>query len=163
MRGVVQELHEAMFMCSHMNSNEISRLLNSTATYCCRFTFQWTKLILLKQIKVNETRRYKISSDDATYRWSCHDIQPFSSHRGREKKKTHFKPGQSFLVVQNSAPQPYLDPRAGVQHDVLDWALNVLRPRHQPSHLVVMTNLFPLSAWRRNGVLGVPMEHVKTC
>lgn len=60
-------------------------------------------------------------------------------------------------VYTNSSPA-YLDPGAGVQHDVLDGALNVLRPRHQPSHLVVMTNLFPLPAWGRLRMLGVPVR-----
>lgn len=57
-------------------------------------------------------------------------------------------------------PSAYLDPGAGVQHDVFDGALNVLRPRHQPSHLVVVTNLFPLGAWRRLGVFGVPVKRI---
>ena len=61
--------------------------------------------------------------------------------------------------TQSSA---YLDPRAGVQHDVLDGPLNVLGPRHQPSHLVVMTNLFPLCAGRRLRMLGVPVRSTLT-
>ena len=51
----------------------------------------------------------------------------------------------------------YLDPGAGVQHDVLDGPLDVLRPGHQPRDLVVMANLLPLGPGGRLGVLGVPM------
>ena len=40
-------------------------------------------------------------------------------------------------------PHGYLDPGAGVQHDVLDGALDVLRPGHQPRHLVVVAQLLP--------------------
>jgi len=51
----------------------------------------------------------------------------------------------------------YLDPGAGVQHDVLDGALDVLRPGHQPGHLVVMPDLLPPGPGGRLGVLGVPV------
>ena len=47
----------------------------------------------------------------------------------------------------------YLDPGAGVQHDVLDGPLDVLRPGHQPRDLVVMANLLPLGPGGRLGVL----------
>lgn len=50
----------------------------------------------------------------------------------------------------------HLYPGAGVQHDVLDGALDVLRPRHQPRYFVVMANFFPLGSRRRFRVLGVP-------
>lgn len=42
-----------------------------------------------------------------------------------------------------------LDSGAGVEHDVFDGALNVLRPRHQPCDFVVMTNFLPPGAGRR--------------
>lgn len=61
----------------------------------------------------------------------------------------------------------YLDPGAGVQHDVLDGSLDVLRPGHQPGHLVVMANLLPLGPGGRLGVFGVPVgssgEESKRC
>lgn len=66
------------------------------------------------------------------------------------------------IITQRDIPSAHLDPWAGVQHDVLNGALDVLRPRHQPSHFVVMTNFFPLSAWRRLGVLGVPVGRTWT-
>ncbi len=42
-----------------------------------------------------------------------------------------------------------LDSGAGVEHDVFDGALNVLRPRHQPRDFIIMTNFLPPGAWRR--------------
>lgn len=54
----------------------------------------------------------------------------------------------------------YLYSGARIQHDVLDGALDVLRPRCEPGHLVVMANLLPLCPWRRFRVLGVPKEKV---
>ena len=50
----------------------------------------------------------------------------------------------------------YLDPGAGVKHDVLDGPLDVLGPGHQPRDLVVMANLLPLGPRGRLGVLGIP-------
>lgn len=52
----------------------------------------------------------------------------------------------------------YLYSGARIQHDVLDGALDVLRPRCEPGHLVVMANLLPFCPWRRFRVLGVPKE-----
>ena len=37
----------------------------------------------------------------------------------------------------------YLEFGVGVEHDVFDGALDVLRPAGQPRHSVVMPNLFP--------------------
>lgn len=65
-----------------------------------------------------------------------------------------------IYVLQNKA---YLDSGAGVQHNVLDGALNILRPRDQPSHLIVMTHLFPLSPWGWLWVLGIPVGAHKLC
>lgn len=56
----------------------------------------------------------------------------------------------------------YLDPGAGVQHDVFDGALDVLRPWHQPGHLVVVTDLLPPGARWRLGVLRVPVRAKKS-
>lgn len=93
--------------------------------------------------------------DNTTDRLSCH-TQTFGCTAG-ELLRINLN-----LKVQHAACQAYLDPGAGVQHDVLNGALNVLRPRHQPSHFVVMTNLFPLGAWRRLGVFGVPVRNTLT-
>lgn len=51
---------------------------------------------------------------------------------------------------------PHLDPGTWIQHDVLDGALDVLCPRSQPGHLVVMSNLLPLCPGWRFRVLWVP-------
>lgn len=47
----------------------------------------------------------------------------------------------------------HLDPGTGIQHDILDGALDVLRPRRQPGHLVVVSNLLPFLPRRRFRVL----------
>lgn len=52
----------------------------------------------------------------------------------------------------------YLDPGARIQHDVLDGALDVLCPRCQPGHLVVMANFLPFCPWGRFRVFGVSSE-----
>lgn len=39
-----------------------------------------------------------------------------------------------------------LNSGAGIEHDVLDGTLDVLCPRCQPGHLVVMTHLLPAAA-----------------
>lgn len=53
------------------------------------------------------------------------------------------------------SPSAHLDSGAGVQHDVLDGALNVFCPWYQPCHLVVMTNFFPFMTLWRLGALWV--------
>lgn len=70
----------------------------------------------------------------------------------------HRRETEAVKPATGSPLETHLDPGAGVQHDVLNGALDVLRPRHQPRYLVVMANFFPLGSWRRLRVLGVPLR-----
>lgn len=63
---------------------------------------------------------------------------------------------------------PYLEFGAGVEHDILAGALNILSPAGQPGHCVVMANLLPVVTSRglwdtRLSKGGVERSKVRYC
>lgn len=79
--------------------------------------------------------------DDSILVWYYHVMLWKDTFKICLKKQT---PKRSAVSDLNSG--------AGVEHDVFDGALNVLRPRHQPCDFVVMTNFLPPGAWGWFGV-----------
>lgn len=79
-------------------------------------------------------------------------LLPLQSHARRQNKAWKRHP---------TTANTHLNPGAGVQHDVLDGALDVLRPRHQPRYFVVVTDFFPLGSRRRLRVLRVPLRSIQ--